>query len=155
MKAEPCWRVDVGGGGREEVVGGGGLLDAGWVAEEGGMGTAHGCGGGGPLSADEACVVRVGCGGGFATNGVGAGTAAAPGWAGAYGERPPLAAVVTPASVFVVLVGSSAIVCGVVPNALLGVTGSSMCSGMGGMVANPSLVCPPVVCYALSALLLR
>ena len=41
---------------------------------------------------------------------------------------------VTPASVLVVFVGSGWAVCGVTPCALLGVIGSSMCTGIGGIV---------------------
>lgn len=44
-------------------------------------------------------------------------------------------AVVTPASVFVVLVGS---VCGVTPAGLLGVIESSMWTGMGGIMSRVS-----------------
>lgn len=116
------------------ALGGGGMLDVAVAVDEGGTGTAPGCGAGGPSLPDEACVVRVGCG---CAKGVGAGTDAAPGCAAAYAGAPlPAAAVVTPESVFDVLVGSCSEVCGVTPVGLLGVIGSSMWTGMGGIVSQ-------------------
>jgi hypothetical protein len=100
------------------------------------VGTAPGCGGAGPPLGSY-CDVRVGCGGGLAANGVGAGIAAAPGCTEGYACA--LSAVVL-AGVYDVLVGSCAAVCGVTAVALHGVMGSSMCTGMGGMT-GPCLVC--------------
>ena len=84
------------------ALGGGGRLLVGWGWADG-EGTAPGWGGGGTASC-EGCVVRVGVG---CANGVAVGTAAATGCAFGYvGGGPPATAVVMPASVLDVLVGS-------------------------------------------------
>jgi hypothetical protein len=109
-----------GGGGR---VGGGCRL--------GGTGTAPGCGGAGPAFC-EGCVLE-GAGGGGAVYGVGAGTAAAPGRAGGYAGLDCAAAVVVAGIVLEGSTCSSADVCGVTPDALVGVMGSLMWTGIGGI----------------------
>jgi hypothetical protein len=126
MKVLPCFcgvSPARGGGGSPAVT------EACWLKGEG---TAPGRGGGGPSFCCAPDTVREGTGAGRGRYGVGAGTAAAPGRACGYccAGCVVVAALLAGAGT----TGASADVSGVMSSAFVGVMGSSMWTGIGGIL---------------------